>query len=99
MRVDTLSSRPSTSPRTRTAAAPSTTSSGVEYFIGIHLPPLWNRRSRSPCLEPALEGQHGLNVAAGVPAAIGQRTDRRVEPVAIHPAALDDLELGHGQHR
>src|SRR5260221_7723584 len=97
--VDTLSSRPSMSPRTSDAADPSTTSSGVEYFIGVHLLPLWDVESLAPRLEPALEPQHGVNLAAGLATAVRQRLDGGTEPVRIDPAAPHHLEIDHGQHR
>src|SRR5258708_40218297 len=42
-------------PWTRADAAPMTTSSGVEYFIGIHLLPWWICESALARVQPALQ--------------------------------------------
>src|SRR5215813_9762868 len=99
MNVDTLSRRPSTSPRTSAAAVPRTTSSGVEYFMGVHLLSGRDVEALPTQLKPALQLQDRGNFAAGLAAAVGERLDRGAQLVAIDPAALDDLQAGGRKHR
>src|SRR5689334_24565406 len=76
MKVETLSSRPSTSPSTSAAAVPSTTSSGVEYFIGVHLLSGRDVEMLPPQLKPAFEAQHRVDLTTGLAASIGQRVEQ-----------------------
>src|SRR6185436_7901268 len=92
MKVETLSSRPSTSPRTSAVAVPTSTSSGVEYFIGVHLLSSGIVETLPPQLEPTLQPQYRVDLSARRAAALGQRLHRGPQAVAIDPAALDDLQ-------
>src|SRR6185436_2877248 len=83
MKVETLSSRPSTS---------TTTSSGVEYFIGVHLLSSGIVETLPPQLEPTLQPQYRVDLSARRAAALGQRLHRGPQAVAIDPAALDGLQ-------
>src|SRR5262245_24764492 len=99
MNVDTLSSRPSTSPRTSAVAVPTTTSSGVEYFMGVHLLSSRTVEMLPPQVEPAFQPQHRVDLAARRAAAFGQRPYRGPQAISIDPSALDDLQAGDGKHR
>src|SRR5262249_22996752 len=89
-----LSSSPISPPSTKTAAVPSTISSGVEYFMGRHLLSFWDSGGAPPMssLQPVPEAKHTHPLGAGPPASIEYLSNRVVDLSWMDPAALHDFE-------